>query len=335
MEVKRTTVYNQLVTQEEWKSVAISNKGLLNDFVRYCKSNDKSPNTTHQYEQQLRIFFTWNYRENFNKTFPNIKKRDFVNFFGWGRNDMGWSSNRLASFRAVLSSLSNYIERILDEEHPNFRNVVKVLEPIHIEPVREKTVITREQAQSALTDLTNADELQLACWFSLLLSSGMRKSELLQMKVEFFVPENIVFDLMYRTPKIRTKGKGKAGKQVSRYVFAYEFQPFFDSWMAQRDKLGIKSEYLFVTKTGDEYTPAKISTLNSWAKRVGDMMGVELYSHSLRHYFVTNLRRSGYPAEIIQKLQNWADSKMVDVYSDISHEEELDDFFKGKKEEEE
>ena len=47
--------------------------------------------------------------ENDNKFFIDVKKRDFVNFFGWGRAEMGWSPNRLSSLRAVLSSFSNFI----------------------------------------------------------------------------------------------------------------------------------------------------------------------------------------------------------------------------------
>lgn len=329
---KRTTVYNsKIVTPELWRQVARTNQGLLRDFLNYCASNDKSPSTIHQYQEMLSIFFIWNLKENHNQIFPNIKKREFVNFFGYGRNEMKWSPNRLATFRAVLSSLSNYIERILDDEYPTFRNVVKVLEPIRVEPVREKTILTPEEIEKILSVLVEQKQFQEACWLALLYSSGMRKSEAVQMKVDFFNSENIVFDIMYRTSKIRTKGRGKMGKQVPRYIFTYTFDPYLKMWLEEREKLGITNEFLFVVKKDGQYQPATVVTFNSWARRIGDLMGVDFYPHVMRHAWTTKLKKGGYPDSIIQKLQNWANADMVAVYDDTGQEEELSQFFKERK----
>lgn len=324
----RKTVYNtDLVTTELWAKVNKKNKRLLDDFLAYCESCDKSPSTRNQYWAQLRIFFCWNYEQNEDKFFVDIRKRDFIVFFGYGRIELKWSPNRLSSFRAVLSSLSNYIERVLDDEFPNFRNIVKVLEPIKIQPVREKTVLEADEVEATIEKLVTENEYQKACWLALLYSSGMRKAEALQMKVDFFKPENIVFDIMYRTPKIRTKGAGKAGKQVPRYVFTYTFDKYLKLWLEEREKLGITNPELFVVKRQNEYVPAGISTFNSWAQWVSAYTGLDIYAHSFRHLWVSNLKRNKYPDGVIQKLQNWANPQMVSVYNDMTDEEELQDFF--------
>lgn len=329
----RTTVYNKdLTTDIEWQEVNPLNRALLKSFVSYLVANDKSDATIKQYLSQLKIFFTWNLRENLNRFFVDIKKRDFVNFFGYGRNELGWSPNRLASMRSVLSSLSNYIENILDDEYPTFRNVVKVLEPIKIEPVREKTILSCEMVENTLDYLKEKNEIQMACWLALLYSSGIRRTECTQIKVEFFQEQNIVFDLMYKTSKIRTKGSGKKGKQVSRYVFKYTFEPYLKAWLEEREKLGIKSEYLFVTRNGNgEYIPAKISTFNTWAQRLSVMMEINFYPHCMRHLWTTKLMNAGYPASIIQKLQNWASVDMVSVYDDTTDEDLMGKFFENLK----
>ena len=101
----RKTVYNEDLSKE-WQVINPKNQKLLKEFIRYCVANDKSPQTRAQYESQLKIFFCWNYRENEDKFFVDVKKRDFINFFGWGR-EIGWSPCRLASLRAALSSFSN------------------------------------------------------------------------------------------------------------------------------------------------------------------------------------------------------------------------------------
>lgn len=328
---KRSTVYNNnIVNDEMWAKVNPENKRFVTGFSNYCTSNDKSPQTIYQYEQQLRIFFCWVYKTLKNKSFVDLKKRDFVDFFGYGRSEMGWSPNRLASFRAVLSSLSNYIERILDDEYPYFKNIIKVLEPIHVEVVREKTIISAEDMENMIKQLLEDEKIQEACWLALMFSSGMRKSEIKQTKISFFDEKNVVFDgLMYKTPKIRTKGRGKNGKQISRYIFRYTFDPYLKAWLEKREELGIKSEYLFVTKRSGEYVPADIGTFNSWGERVSKMANIDFYGHCVRHAWCTNLSKRGYPKEIIQKLQNWASIDMVDIYDDTDGEDQLDRFFKA------
>ena len=39
----RKTVYNSLYTPEVWEKVNVENKDLLDDFVAYKRSSDKSP----------------------------------------------------------------------------------------------------------------------------------------------------------------------------------------------------------------------------------------------------------------------------------------------------
>ena len=55
--------------------------------------------------------------------------------------------------RAVLSSLSNFIERILDEDYPQFRNLVKVLEPVDKAFVRERPALTMDLIKDCLVNL--------------------------------------------------------------------------------------------------------------------------------------------------------------------------------------
>lgn len=329
----RSTVYNSdLVTPEDWAEVEPKNKQLLEEFINYLVASDKSPQTIKQYEAWLRVFFVWNLRRNNNKFFVDMKKREFMNFFGDGRLKYNWSPNRLSSMRAVLSSLSNFIERIMDEDYPTFRNIVKVLEPISIEPVREKTILDETTVLSGADKLVEMGDIQLACWLALLFSSGMRKSEAAQMKVSFFTTEKkLVFgDRAYMTPKIRTKGKGTKGKQISRYIFKENFDKYLDLWIEKRNELGISSEYLFVVKQGEEWRPATTSTFSDWSKRVGKKIGVEdLYAHALRHAFTTHLKKMNFPTDIIQKIQQWNSADMVSVYVDISTEDELEKAFEN------
>lgn len=322
----RSTVYNNNLT-DDWDNVRKENRKLVQDFIKYCKSNDKSPQTMFQYEEWLKVFFCWNYKENDDKFFIDLKKRDFVYYFGWCR-DLGMSANRIASLKSVLSSLSSEIELLYEDEYPSFHNQLRGLEAIKISTVRPKTVISDEEMVKILEGLVEAKEYQTACYLALACASGSRKAELLQMKPEFFTEEAEVFDgYMYCTPEIRTKGSGKRGKMIKKYVIKEIFKPFFDLWMTEREKLGIKNKTLFVTKKDGEYISATISTANSFASKISKMFNIEYYSHSSRHFFCTYLKRKKLPDDVITKIFGWSSAEMVKIYSDISEEEILGEFF--------
>lgn len=325
---KRSTVYHDNLTID-YDKVSEANRKLVKSFLQYCKSNDKSSQTIFQYENWLKVFFCWNYKENEDKFFVELKKRDFVNYFGYLR-DLEVSSNRIASLKSVLSALSNEIELLYEDEYPTFKNQLRSLEPIHITTVREKTVLSNQDLVNILNKLVEQKEYQAACYLALVCASGSRKAELIQMKTNFFVPENEVFDgYMYATPLIRSKGRGKEGKRIKKYIIIEAFKPYYDLWLKEREELGITCDALFVRKENGEYKPATISTANTLASRISDVGGVEFYSHSGRHFFATMLKRKKFPDDIIVQIFGWSSQEMLKVYNDIPPEEYMQDFFKN------
>lgn len=322
----RSTVYNDNLTQS-WDSVREDNKTLVTDFIRYCKSNDKSPQTIHQYEEWLKVFFCWNHDENNDKFFIELKRRDFVYYFGWCR-DLGMSANRIASLKSVLSSLSSEIELLYEDLYPQFHNQLRALEPVKISTVREKTVISNQDMVNILQTLIDKKEYQLACYLALACASGSRKAELLQMKTSFFTDDKEVFNgYMYCTPEIRSKGQGKQGKIIKKYVIKELFKPFLDLWLKEREEKKITIDALFVSKQGGEYVPATVSTANTFASNISKIAGIDYYAHSSRHFFCTYLKRMKLPDDVITQIFGWANSDMIKIYSDIPAEEILGEFF--------
>jgi integrase len=133
---------------------------------------------------------------------------------------------------------------------------------------------------------------------------------------------------MYLTPKIRTKGRGKRGKMIGKYVIKPLFDKYYQLWMAERERLGIDCEYLFVTKRNGEYVPAQVSTANSFARTISLVSDEDFYSHSGRHYFCTMLKSMNLPDDVIMQIFGWS-SNMISVYDDTPPEERLQKFFEG------
>ncbi|MCD3340478.1 integrase, partial [Clostridium botulinum C/D] len=168
---------------------------------------------------------------NKNKFFIDFTKRDIMKYQNYMLNKMNLSSNRIRRLRSAISSMSNFIEAMLDDEYPNYRNIVnKIPAPVK-QAVREKSIFEDEEIQKLLDYLVDKKQYQKACVLALAWASGSRKSELLRFPVSYFIPENIKYGSLYKTPeKIKTKGRGSKGKMIYRYVLISKFQQYLDLW---------------------------------------------------------------------------------------------------------
>ena len=329
----RATVYNNITSPEILEQVNEENKYLMKEFLEYLKSIDRAKTTIYQYEQDLNIFWAWNLQNNSNKEFIKITKREFAKFQNHAINEWQWSPKRTRRVKSVISSLSNFIENILDEEpeFEGYRSIIKKIENPVNEAVREKTVFEREELEELLDKLVENKKYEQACVLSLAMSSGRRKAELPRFKTSYFTEENVMFGSLYKTPeKVTTKGRGSKGKLLYLYVFKNQFDPYLKLWMEERERLGVTSEWLFPAKTSDGYSndvAISTDTLNSWAETFSRLLGKDFYWHSLRHFFTTECSKSNLPSNVIQEIVGWDSADMVNLYNDTSTDETLGKYF--------
>lgn len=326
----RKTKVNFIAHPEILDMCHIQNKFLFDSFLDYLKSTDKANTTIEQYRNDLKIFFCWNYTDNNNKPFIEITKRDYTRFQGKALTDWEWSPKRIRRVKACISSLSNYIENILDEEEEfkNFRSVIKKIEsPVNV-PVREKTIYTLEELQSVLDMLVSDKKYEIACALALAMYSGRRKSELSRFKVSYFDEKNVLFGTLYRTPeKVVTKGRGSKGKLLTLYVLKKEFDPYLKLWLEERERLGITSEWLFPKETNHNEHIDRYA-LDRWARLLTKLSNKDFYWHSMRHFATTQFCKSNIPNHIIKQIIGWDSVEMVDLYNDTMLDDVLGDYFK-------
>lgn len=326
----RTTSYNKVFTEDLWETVDKKNKRLIEEFVDYKHSSNKSDTTIYQYESQLKLFFIWNLENNENKFFVDIKKKDFSRFFGYSVRN-GKSPNRICGLKSLLSSFSTFIENMLDDDYPDFRNLVKSVDVGDKDVARKKTILSEEQVDYCLSKLVEMKKYQVACYFALAVASGARKSELVRFKTNYFTDDNIVYGCLYKTPEdIKTKGRGKKGKMLPKYSFVATLKPYLELWLKEREKMGITEEFLFVTYKDGKYLPATPTSINSWAKTISSILEINFYTHCVRHLWTTKLKKAGLPDDIIVALQGWSEKsggQMVSLYDDSEKEDMFGHYF--------
>lgn len=327
----RTTVYNTITSPEKMKQVNPDNLELETDYLEYLSSVDRAKSTIYQYRQNLHVFWCWNLDYNKNKFFVDMKKREFSKFQSHAINEWGWSPKRVRTVKATLSSLSNYIENILDDEYEDFKPIVSKIESPANVSVREKSIFTIDTLQRLLDDLIDNGDYMKACALSLAMNSGRRKAEIPRFKVKYFDKENLICEgALYKTPeKIVTKGRGLKGKLLDVYTLAKPFQPYLNLWMEERKRLGIRSEWLFPKNENGKWVnkPIRTATLDYWAKTFSTMIHKHFYWHSMRHYFTTKLSEANLPDSVIQDIVGWESIEMVSVYVDTSADKKLDKYF--------
>ncbi len=325
----RKTRQNDITSPELLAQVNPDNMRLKRDFLDYLRSTQHSEGTIKGYDNDLDIFFVYCLQQLGNKKFVEVSKRDIVSFQNWLIHENGNSPSRVRRIKSAISSMSNYIEAILDdeEEFRNFRPIVRKIENPAMRAVREKTVWEDSDLDALLGRLSESGQHEKACVLALAMYSGRRKAELCRFRVSDFSDDNLVCDgALYKSAPIRTKGKG-GGKYINCYTLAKRFKPYLDAWMEQRAERGIESEWLFPS-ADDPSRQIGISTLNSWAATFSRMTNKDFYFHSLRHAFTTNLVRAAIPDSVIAQIVSWESNDMVKVYTDIDADEQIGMYFK-------
>lgn len=323
----RKTKMNSITSPELIAQISSENMQLLNDFKDYCKSTQKSEGTIAGYESDILICFVWNLQNNQNKFFVDWTKRNIMALQNWLIGENENSPARVRRIKASLSSMSNFIENVLDDEYPDFRNIIhKIESPVNV-PVREKTVWEEDELQNILDTLIERKQFEQACFLALGMYSGRRKAELCRFKVSDFDDSKLVCDgALYKSDPIKAKGRG-GGYMINCYTLAKKFKPYLDMWLDDRNSKGIESIWLFPDSSNQE-NHIKISTANSWANTYSKISGRPAYLHSLRHRFTTYLSEAGIPDGVIQSIIHWKSAQMVRLYVDTDTDDQIGMYFK-------
>lgn len=316
---KTRKTYRNVITSPE--ILAEINPENLKLAKRYLKNlaTKSSPATVKNYKSDLNIFFSWNYLENDNIPFTDIKKLEMQDFFDYAVTELKWKSSRYARMHSVLSELSKFIEKFYDDVYPNFRNIVKFVDKLPKEVAREKSVFTKEEMDHLMSELDKEGLIDEKCLLALALYSGARVSELVRFKVDSIDENNTAFDGLFleTTEEIKVKGRGVNGKKIHKYIIKDLFLPYYYEYLPIREEImkknGKEHNMLFVQRDG---SPATVFTIRGWMDKWDRYLDKHWYPHSARHHFVTTLSMIGLEVELIQAICGWVNSDLVSIYND-------------------
>lgn len=298
------------------------NIALLDEFIDYCISQNKSQETIKQYKNKIEVFFVWLLDERDNKSFLTLTKKDIMAWQG-DKVKQHKSSSNIRQTRAALSSLSKYIEDVCDE-YPNFKNIINKIPAPGTEYIRKKTYLSGEEIELIKQELIKREDWQLVVYLCLTYDSASRKSEIWQ------TLKNI--DFKKRETNI-VKGKGKKSFTMP---FSKETSEYIKKWLEIRGK--DDCEHLFITKTRDgKIRPIRKDATNVWCEYFSQILNeltgkeVKIYPHCFKSSRLSNLyhdkkvsleivQKFGHHSSAMTTLNNYIEERQSDVNNSIFNE---------------
>ena len=178
------------------------------------------------------------------------------------------------------------------------------------QPKRLPTVLIEEEQEALLKqpNLHQRTGLRNLCLLRLMLNTGLRAAEVLDLKVK---------DVDWRSGKMMVR-EGKGKKDRTLWIGAQDLG-FLKKWLKLKAQLP-ESEFLFTTRDG-------LRLLNRYlrimVKRLARQAGIDkdVHPHMLRHSFATDLFRKTKNIRLIQKALGHAQITTTQIYTHIVDDE--------------
>jgi site-specific recombinase XerD len=193
----------------------------------------------------------------------------------------------------MINSIKFYYEVVL--EMPN--RFYSIERPIKSETLPK--VISLEEVQAIIN---NTNNIKHKCIVSLLYSAGLRRSEILNLKLEDIDSKRMVITVKH--------GKGNKDRlTILSPSVLKNLRCYYKEWKPRA--------YLFEGPKGDKYSAQSIlNIIKKAAKKAGIRKNIT--PHMLRHSFATHLLENGTDLRYIQVLLGHNSSRTTEIYTQVA-----------------
>lgn len=275
----------------------------ITKFIEYLIIDKKySENTIKSYNNDLKkyeLFFK-------NTNISNIKEKhikEYLKHLKENNNDNRTINHNISTLRSFYKFL--LIEKILKENPMEYIEMPKTKKSL------PKTLSIEEIDKLLNFKLTNEFSYRNKAMLELMYSSGLRVSELVNVKIHDIDTSNCI---------IRIMGKGKKERIVPLGDYAIKYIELYIK--EYREKL-IKrelNEYLFINNHGKKMTrQGFFKILKQLAKEQN--IKTEFSPHTLRHSFATHLLNGGADLRSIQEMLGHESISTTQIYTHVSKEQ--------------
>lgn len=286
---KRICLYNE----ETAKNI---NQETLKLFQKYqidMSIRDLSENTVKQYNADLMQWFIYMHDNQFNLSVLDATEDDISEYYYW-RKQQGNNVNRQKRIMSSISAFYKFLrkKRLIKESPVEFIDRPKQGLPIAIQ-----TYLTKDQVQLMREKLEEYGDIQLQAYAFLSLTTMARVHAIASLKWD-----QVDFDERVCSDVLEKEGK------IVELSFSEETKDYLLKLIEYRKENNIDDHSrIFISPYVTDDKPIQDGTLNSWCKKIGDLIGVSsLHPHDFRHSYATLMKNSGIDLESISEMLNHA-----------------------------
>ena len=287
----------------------------LRKYLNFIKlEKGLSANTIESYERDLRQFTEWLAGQGSSlSAADSVLVSEYVVHLS---KDNHLSDKSLAR---VTSSMRSFFKFLLENKSID-PELLEVLEPVKLKNSLP-TFLTLEELRDLLSaiDTTSVPGFRDRTIFELFYSSGLRVSELIDLKIG---------NIYRRDQLLRVRGKGSKERVVpysdDAAVFLHEY---LDKMRHKLMRPGDFNEYVFINNHGQQFTRQGIwKKIKEYARLAG--ITKEISPHKLRHTFATHLLEGGADLRTLQDLLGHASINTTEIYTHVEHKKIQKEFEK-------
>lgn len=262
-------------------------KDKVAQFSRWMKSKRYSDNTIKTYSEALKSFLQF-----FNsKPIEEITNADLINY----NNDYIIKNDLSSSYQNQIVNAVKLFFRTIENKVMNEELIHR---PKKYNPLPK--VIAEEEVAAIINGLEN---IKHKCMLSLIYSAGLRRSELLNMRIS---------DIDSKRMQIHIN-KAKGGKDRIAPLSETILKLLRQYYTVYKPK-----DYLFEGQRGEQYSERSLAlVLKKGCQLAGIKKNINL--HMLRHSYATHLLESGTDLRYIQELLGHKSSKTTEIYTHVSN----------------
>lgn len=258
----------------------------IEKFKHWMQSRRYSENTIDTYLDALKTFLKYYHK----KTITDISNDDVIEF-----------NNEYILANKLSSSYQNQVVNAIKLFFKTMQNTSLNAELIH----RPKTssLLPKVISENEVAKIINAlDNIKHKCMLSLIYSAGLRRSELLGMRINDIDKERMIVHI--------NQAKGKKDRIVPLSETILLLLNYYYKEYNPKD-------YLFEGQDGNQYSERSLALV---LKKACNLAGIQkkVNLHMLRHSYATHLLENGTDLRYIQELLGHKSSKTTEIYTHVS-----------------
>lgn len=279
---------------------------MLQKFVNYLLiERGSSKNTVDSYQRDIKKYL--NFLEKLSLQATEVKEKDIEDFLNYLSEQEKLSQ---ASIARIFSALKNFYSFLIEEGLCETSPLKHLRTPKSIKKLPD--VLGQEEIKAIIECADPTDTLRVRdrAMLELLYASGLRVSELINLKIS---------DIFLEDEFLRCVGKGNKERLVPMGKYAKQQIDLYLKNARPLLKKSYDTEILFLNVRGNKLSRMGVwKIVNKYIKKAGITKRVK--PHTFRHSFATHLLEGGADLRVVQELLGHVSITTTEIYTHIDRE---------------